>query len=80
MATKLFILVDGVDGPNAWKLERLKVYTINNCAFETMEEMIIKCSVTDDIGVSSSWYKEKDFISIIEARKKKLEQIEKLNN
>lgn len=71
---------DGLDGPNAWKLKRLQEYTISNCAFEMKKDTGMFYSVTDDKGVSTSWYKEKDFISIVEARKLKLEKIEKQYN
>jgi hypothetical protein len=72
---------DGIyERPNAWKLERLKEYTIDNCAFEMNKDTGMFYAVSDDKGTHTSWYKEKDFISIVEARKKKLEQIERYNN
>lgn len=68
---------DGLDGPNAWKLERLQEYTITNKAFEINKDTGMFYGVRDYKGTESTWYKEKDFISIVEARKLKLEKIEK---
>lgn len=58
-----------------WKLERLKEYTIDNRAFDTNDQMFY--AVSNCKGVHSSWYKEEDFISVVESRKYKLEEIEK---
>jgi len=70
---------DELDGPNAWKLERFKIYTIDNKAFETHKDTGTFYAVTDDKGTHTSWYKEKDFISNTELRKEKLEKIRKIN-
>jgi len=58
-----------------WSLERYKTYTISNRAFEVRKDTGMFYSLTDDRGTHKSWFKENEFISIIEARKLKLEKL-----
>jgi len=62
-----------------WELERYRIYTIDNCAFDNSIKIIpnpsqMFYSVTDGKG-TYSWYKEEDFISLVESRKLKLDKI-----
>ncbi len=68
----------GFSEDNSWKLIRNKIYSIDNRAFEIRKDTGMFYSVTDDKDVHTSWYKEKDFISIIEARKLKLDKLNEI--
>jgi len=72
------VIFTGFNGDYSWKLERYRIYTIDNCAFDNRTFPIpnpsqMFYSVTDDKG--THWYKEEDFISLVESRKLKLDKI-----
>ena len=61
----------------AWVLNNGETYTISNAAFDKTGEMFY--GVTNINGNTSTWYLEKDFVSLKKSRIDKLKKIRFIN-